>query len=86
LFVEAPTLFAIFIPNVLENIKMRESDDGLQREALSIAQACAVAGIGRTKIYQAIATGSLKARKCGKRTLVLRDDLRDFLASLPVAA
>ena len=46
----------------------------------------AVAGIGRTKIYQAIADGSLKARECGKRTLVLRDDLRDFLASLPGAA
>ena len=45
-----------------------------------------MAGIGRTKIYQAIATGSLKARKCGKRTLVLRDDLRDFLVSLPGAA
>lgn len=65
---------------------MRESDNGVQREALSIAQACAVAGIGRTKIYQAITEGSLKARKCGKRTLVLRDDLRDFLVSLPGAA
>jgi excisionase family DNA binding protein len=58
----------------------------LQREGLSIAEACAVAGIGRTKIYEAITEGSLKARKCGKRTLVLRDDLRDFLASLPGAA
>ena len=45
-----------------------------------------MAGIGRTTIYQAIAIGKLKARKCGKRTLVLRDDLRDFLSSLPVAA
>jgi len=45
-----------------------------------------MAGIGRTKVYEAIATGSLKARKCGKRTLILRDDLRRFLASLPSAA
>jgi len=59
---------------------------GVQREGFSISEACAVAGIGRTKIYQAIADGSLKARECGKRTLVLRDDLRDFLASLPGAA
>jgi excisionase family DNA binding protein len=57
----------------------------LQREALSIAEVSAVAGIGRTKIYQAIANGSLKARKCGKRTLVLRNELRDFLTSLPSA-
>lgn len=58
----------------------------IEREGLSISEACAMAGIGRTKIYQAIATGSLKARKCGKRTLVLRDELREFLASLPGAA
>jgi excisionase family DNA binding protein len=65
---------------------MNEKVTGLIREGLSISEACAVAGIGRTKIYQAITDGTLKARKCGKRTLVLRDDLRDFLASLPGAA
>jgi excisionase family DNA binding protein len=85
LFVDPTASFAIFIPNMLEDAKMRESDNGLQREALSIAQACAVAGIGRTKIYQAITEGSLKARKCGKRTLILRDELHHFLASLPSA-
>jgi len=56
----------------------------LQREGLSIPEACAVAGIGRTKIYEAIANGSLRARKYGKRTIVLRSDLRDFLSGLPV--
>ena len=61
-------------------------NNAFQPEGLSISEACAVAGIGRTKIYQAITEGHLKARKCGKRTLVLRGDLRDFLASLPVAA
>jgi excisionase family DNA binding protein len=60
--------------------------NAVQREGLSISEACAMAGIGRTKIYQAINEGNLKARKYGKRTIVLRDDLRDFLASLPVAA
>jgi excisionase family DNA binding protein len=65
---------------------MTENVRELQREGLSVSEACAVAGIGRTKIYQAIANGKLKARKCGKRTLVLRDDLRAFLASLPNAA
>jgi excisionase family DNA binding protein len=55
----------------------------VQREALSIAEAGVAAGIGRTKLYEAIAQGKLRARKCGKRTLVLRDDLREFLASLP---
>ena len=55
-----------------------------QREGLSVPEACTVAGIGRTKIYQAIAEGSLKVRKYGKRTIILRDDLRQFLAALPV--
>lgn len=66
--------------------QMNEANLSIRREGLSISEACAMAGIGRTKIYQAIADGNLKARKCGKRTLVLRDDLRDFLASLPGAA
>ena len=57
----------------------------LQREGLSVAEACAIAGIGRTKFYEAIANGSLRARKFGKRTIVLRSDLQDFLSELPVA-
>ena len=65
---------------------MLENNGMVTREGLSISEDCAAAGIGRTKLYEAIAAGSLKARKCGKRTLVLRDDLREFLASLPGAA
>jgi excisionase family DNA binding protein len=65
---------------------MDELDYSTRREGLSIAEACAVAGIGRTKIYEAISDGTLTARKCGKRTLILRDDLRRFLGSLPSAA
>jgi excisionase family DNA binding protein len=57
-----------------------------QREGLSVVEACAIAGIGRTKIYQAIAEGSLRARKYGKRRIILRDDLRKFLFELPTVA
>ena len=57
-----------------------------QREGLSIGEACGIAGIGRTKIYEAIAEGKLKARKYGKRTIILRHDLNAFLLSLPVVA
>jgi excisionase family DNA binding protein len=56
----------------------------LQREGLSVVEACSVAGIGRTKVYEAIADGRLKARKVGKRTIILRSDLQQFLANLPV--
>lgn len=65
---------------------MSASNEELRREALTISEACAVTGLGKTKLYEVIAAGKLKVRKCGKRSLVLRDDLRDFLASLPGAA
>ena len=55
------------------------------REGLSISEACSFAGIGRTKIYEAITSGSLKARKVGSRTIVLRSDLLKFLTDLPEA-
>jgi excisionase family DNA binding protein len=62
---------------------MSDTAANLQREGLSVLEACAMAGIGRTKIYHAISIGALVARKYGKRTLILRTDLQDFLAKLP---
>ena len=55
-----------------------------QPEGLSVPEACRFSGLGRTKIYQAIAEGRLKARKYGKRTIILRNDLQEFLTALPV--
>jgi hypothetical protein len=43
------------------------------------------AGLGRTTIFAAIAAGRLRARKIGARTLILDEDGREFLASLPEA-
>ncbi len=48
----------------------------------SIDEVCALTGIGRTKVYQLVGNGKLKARKLGKRTIILKDDLEAFLASL----
>ena len=50
--------------------------------SLSIEEARAMTGLGRTKLYQLINSGDLKARKLGKRTIILKDDLDAFLASL----
>ena len=50
--------------------------------SLSIEEARDLTGIGRTNLYKAINIGALKARKFGKRTIILRDDLNAFLADL----
>jgi excisionase family DNA binding protein len=68
-----------------EVFNVSEKIQEVDRQALSIAEVSSVSGLGRTKIYEAIGAGSLRARKCGKRTLILPDDLRAFLAALPTA-
>lgn len=62
---------------------MNEPNRHLRPEGLTLAEASAISGIGRTKLYEAIAKRKLKARKWGSRTIVLRSDLLEFLASLP---
>ena len=51
--------------------------------AYSIAEACSVAHAGRTALYEAIRSGALRAVKRGRRTIVLAEDLRRYLESLP---
>jgi excisionase family DNA binding protein len=58
----------------------------IERQGLSIHEASEIAGVGRTKLYEAIKERRLKARKFGTRTIILRADLQKFLASLPAAA
>lgn len=54
----------------------------MEQLAYSIEEASALSGIGRTKIYEAINLNQLKARKFGKRTLILKSDLEEFLNKL----
>lgn len=42
-----------------------------------------LAGIGRTRFYEAINSGQLKARKNGSKTLILAADARAYLDGLP---
>ena len=51
--------------------------------AYTIPEFCAASGIGRTRVYAAIAEQKLRARKYGARTIILAEDGRKFLASLP---
>jgi len=50
--------------------------------ALSIDDVQSRIPLGRTRIYEAINNGELKAKKYGKKTFILQQDLEDFLATL----
>jgi excisionase family DNA binding protein len=55
------------------------------RISLSPEEASAITGIGTTSIRQAIADGELKAHKMGTRTVILVEDLKAWLKTLPTA-
>lgn len=52
---------------------------------LSIDESVQASSIGRTKIYEAIGSGKLIAKKVGRRTIILPKDLETYLDSLPAA-
>lgn len=58
----------------------------MQTETLGYSpeEAAKVAGLGRTKIFHAMRDGDLKARKFGRRTVILTEDLKAFLEALPM--
>jgi excisionase family DNA binding protein len=69
---------------------MNGNDDSTVRLAekatLSLDEAARLAGCGRSTIYRSIRNGTLVARKMRTRTVILRTDLDQWLAALPVKA
>ncbi len=62
---------------------MSNTIDNSGKVALSVKDAAQVSGIGRSKLYEAMNTGELPARKLGTRTVILFDDLQAYLVDLP---
>jgi excisionase family DNA binding protein len=52
--------------------------------AHSVEQTATRANCGRTTVYAAIKSRALAARKIGRRTIILDEDLRRWLVSLPM--
>jgi hypothetical protein len=60
-----------------------KQNDASSPLALPINAAAIRAGVGRWTIYGVVNTGALKARKAGRRTIILETDLQAWLDSLP---
>jgi excisionase family DNA binding protein len=64
-------------------VHQMKSDFPIEPEALSVEEFCVFSRLGKTKVYELIAAGTLKTRRCGRRRLILRADGRACLQSLP---
>ena len=53
--------------------------------AVSVERAAAMAGVGRTTLYEALAKGALKSLKVGKRRLIPVEALKAWLAGHEIA-
>ena len=50
----------------------------------SIQSAATYLGIGKTKLYELINTGQLKARKQGRKTCISEGDLHSYIEGLEI--
>jgi len=51
--------------------------------AYSINEACAALSLGTSKLYELMRDGKLKAKAEGARTIIPRQSMLDYIASLP---
>ena len=63
--------------------RARTEDAIMEKLAFTIPEAVEAGAGSRTVVYEAINAGTLKAKKRGKRTIILADDLTQYLKSLP---
>ena len=60
-------------------------DQYLEPLTITVNEAVRVSGRSRSEIYRNLASGKIKAKKDGKRTLILFDSLKQSIANLPDA-
>ena len=57
--------------------------DQITRDAESVDECAASLGVSRVHLYNEIRYGKLKARKSGRRTIIIAEDKQAYLRSLP---
>lgn len=65
-----------------QNTNKRTSTCVPELVAMTIAEFCQRYGIGRTSAYYELKAGRLKAKKCGRKTLILQASAIEWLNSL----
>lgn len=55
----------------------------MQKIAVTLSEATALSGIGRSSLYKLFNEGKLTPRKAGKRTLIIVAELEAYVRSLP---
>jgi excisionase family DNA binding protein len=61
------------------------TEAGIPRAALRVREACVSLSISRSKLYEEVAAGRIKALKAGSRTLIPVASIDAWLSSLPDA-
>jgi hypothetical protein len=51
--------------------------------AATVNDAVKLSGLTRTELYRLLGVGSIKAKKSGRRTLVMMDSVREYVRQLP---
>jgi hypothetical protein len=64
---------------------VRRADPRPDPATFTIEGAQDFSGLTRSRLYELMGSGDLEARKCGRRTLLVGDSLRAYLARLPRA-
>jgi excisionase family DNA binding protein len=58
----------------------------MHKLSVSVPEAVEMTGIGRSSLYALFKERKLTPRKSGKRTLILVEDLKRYVESLPAAS
>jgi len=70
--------------SVMHQSHLAVTEQKLEKLTYTITEAAVLLGVGRSAAYEAARTGQLPTVRVGKRILVPREALRQFLAAIPI--